>query len=84
MQLIYDSPYYTVLEFREGGGDAPATGSYEIVDKSLRREIYLRGAQADAFRASVRELVAREPEADEVDEFLSAYRPLMSQPVAVH
>lgn len=83
MQLIYDSPYYTVLEFREGGG-APATGSYEIVDKSLRREIYLRGAEADAFRASVRELVAREPEQDEVDEFLSAYRPLMNQPVAVH
>ncbi|MEY2896882.1 MAG: hypothetical protein RL669_1151 [Pseudomonadota bacterium] len=84
MQLIYDSPYYTVLEFREGGVDAPATGSYEIVDKSLRREIYLRGAEADAFRASVRELVAREPEQDEVDEFLSAYRPLMNQPVAVH
>jgi hypothetical protein len=84
MQLIYDSPYYTVLEFREGDEDAPSGGSYEIVDKSLRREIYLRGAGADAFRASVRELVAREPEQDEVDEFLSAYRPLMHQPVAVH
>ncbi len=85
MQLIYNSPYYYVLEFPEGAeGKASATGGYEIVDKGLRREIFLRGADAEAFRQSVQALIATGPSSDEVDEFLGAYRGLMNQPVALH
>lgn len=82
MQLIYNSPYYCVLEFAET--DAGRTGGYEIVDKGLRREIFLRGADAEAFRRSVHELIATEPSSDDVDDFLGGYRELMHQPVALH
>lgn len=83
MQLIYDSPYYCVLEFPQHSASA-ASGGVEIVDKGLRREIFLRGADADAFRASVQALVATEPSSDEVDDFLGGYGDLMHQPVTLH
>lgn len=82
MQLIYNSPYYYVLEFPET--DPGQAGGYEIVDKGLRREIFLQGADAEAFRRSVQQLVANDPSSEDVDEFLGGYRELMHQPVALH
>lgn len=82
MQLIYNSPHYCVLEFPETA--EVRLGAYEIVDKGLRREIFLRGADAAAFRESVQALIATEPSEDDVDEFLGGYRELMHQSVTLH
>ena len=43
--MIYNSPQYCVFEFEgsNGGADRPL-GGYEIMDKHLRREIFLGGA----------------------------------------
>ena len=86
MQMIYDSPNFCVLEFSDFAPTAAqATGGFEIMDKTLRREIFLAGADAEQFRASVRRLVAQgEPDADAVDEFLTGYRGLMATPIALH
>jgi transcriptional regulator of nitric oxide reductase len=54
------------------------------MDKTLRREIFLRGQDAEVFRASVQALIDREPTADEVDEFLNRYSGLMTQPLTLH
>ena len=85
MQMIYDSPSFCVVEFSDiGDAQQHPAGGYEIVDKALRREIFIGGAQADAFRDNVRALIDSEPSVDEVDDFLSDYTGVMSQPVRLH
>ncbi|HEU0200851.1 MAG TPA: DUF3567 domain-containing protein [Burkholderiaceae bacterium] len=85
MNMIYNSPHYCIVEFTgfDDDGKHPA-GGYEIVDKSLRREIFLGGKDAETFRATVQALIEREPSLDEVDEFLGTYTGLMNQPVILH
>jgi hypothetical protein len=85
MQTIYNSPLFCVVEFTGFGaaGQHPA-GGFEIMDKTLRREIFLGGADAARFRASVGALIASEPTAEELDEFLAAYAGVMHTPLALH
>lgn len=83
MNMIYNSPHFCVVEFSELGAEAVA-GGFEIMDKTLRREIFLRGQDAEVFRASVEALIESEPSAEEVDEFLGSYSGLMTQPLNLH
>ncbi|MBK9244160.1 MAG: DUF3567 domain-containing protein [Burkholderiales bacterium] len=85
MQTIYNSPLYCVVEFSDFGTDGqhPA-GGFEIMDKTLRREIFLGGRDAEQFRTSVQELIATQPSPDELDDFLAAYTGMMNTPVALH
>jgi hypothetical protein len=85
MNMIYNSAQYCVVEFSGFGdeGNHPA-GGYEIMDKGLRREIFLGGKDAEQFRDSVQALIASEPSAEEFDEFLAKYAGLMTNPVALH
>jgi hypothetical protein len=85
MNMIYNSQHYCVVEFSDFDADGrhPA-GGYEIVDKNLRREIFLGGRDAEQFRESVRALIEAEPSLDDVDEFLGGYVGLMTQPVVLH
>jgi hypothetical protein len=83
--IIYNSPQYCVFEF-EGSdreGQRPI-GGYEIMDKQLRREIFLGGQDAENFRRSVQELIEQGPTSDEVDAFLQGFSGLMTQPVVLH
>jgi hypothetical protein len=54
------------------------------MDKTLRREIFLGGRDAEQFRASVQALIAADPSADDLDDFLAAYTGVMTTPVALH
>jgi len=85
MQTIYNSPLYCVVEFSDFGTDGqhPA-GGFEIMDKTLRREIFLGGRDAEQFRTSVQELIATQPSPDELDDFLAAYTGMMNTPVVLH
>ena len=85
MQTIYNSPLFCVVEFNGFGaeGQHPA-GGFEILDKALRREIFLGGRDAAQFRASVQRLMASRPSAKDLDEFLAAYTGVMTTPVALH
>lgn len=85
MQTIYNSPLFCVVEFTGFGaeGQHPA-GGFEIMDKTLRREIFLGGKDAAQFRLSVQALIAAEPRAEDLDDFLAAYTGVMNTPVALH
>jgi len=84
MNLIYNSEHFSVVEFRaEAGLEAMRFGAYEIFDKPSRREIFLAGELAESFRQHVKELSARRPTQEEIDEFLDSYTPLMAQPVVL-
>jgi len=87
METIYNSPQFCVVEFSElqdADGASLRNGGYEIMDKTLRREIFLRGADAEFFKTSVESLIEREPTVDEFDEFLSGYSGLMGTPLTLH
>lgn len=65
--------------------DLLTRGGFEIVDKSLRREIYLEGALAEQFRQGVQALMndgERTPEA--FDAFIEQYAGLAAVPLALH
>jgi Protein of unknown function (DUF3567) len=74
MQMIYNSPNYCVVEFKDAEGHA---GGYEIMDKSSRRELFLGGILAETFRVNVAELIQGEPSIEEVEG-------LMQQPLTLH
>lgn len=85
MNLIYNSEYYSVVEFgAEASPEAMRFGGYEILDKPGKRETFIAGALAESFRQHVRELIATEPTIEEIDEFLGGYGSLMGQPVVLH
>ena len=85
MNTIYNSPHFCVVEFSDLGDErAHPAGGYEIMDKTLRREIFLRGKDAEQFRDSVQALISGEPTVDDIDDFLEGYSGLMTQPLALH
>lgn len=81
MQMIYNSPNYCVVEFKDAEGHA---GGYEIMDKSSRRELFIGGILAEKFRVNVAELIEGEPSIEEVDDFLGSFEGLMQQPLSLH
>ena len=85
MNLIYNSEHYSVVEFgAEAGLEAMQFGGYEIFDKSGKREIFIAGPLAEAFRQNVIQLIATQPSVEEIDDFLGNYDLLMRQPVTLH
>ena len=85
MNLIYNSEQYSVVEFGiDNGQEALRFGGYEIMDKPGKRELYIGGSWAEAFRQHVADLIASEPSVEEVDAFLGNYDAVMSQPVVFH
>lgn len=85
MNMIYNSEQYSVVEFgADRSLDALRFGGYEIVDKAGRREAFIGGKLAQAFRRDVNNLIASEPTMEEIDDFLGTYDTLMRQPVVLH
>lgn len=85
MNLIYNSEQYSVVEFGiDNGQEALRFGGYEIMDKSGKRELFIGGSWAEAFRKNVADLIARAPSVEEVDDFLGNYEGVMRQPVVFH
>jgi hypothetical protein len=83
--MIYNSPHFCVFEFEGSAvGTDREVGGYEIMDKKLRREIFLGGHDAEVFRRNVQELIEQGPTSEEVDEFLQGFSGLMNQPVVLH
>lgn len=83
--MIYNSPHFCVFEFEgAAAGTDREVGGYEIMDKKLRREIFLGGQDAEVFRRNVQELIEQGPTSEEVDEFLQGFSGLMNQPVVLH
>jgi Protein of unknown function (DUF3567) len=85
MNMVYNSSNFCVVEFSDFGDlDQHPAGGFEIMDKGLRREIFLDGKQAERFKSDVAALISSEPTSDEFDDFLAGYAGLMTQPVALH
>ncbi|MDO8300782.1 DUF3567 domain-containing protein [Lacisediminimonas sp.] len=85
MNLIYNSDQYSVVEFiPDDAREALRFGGYEIMDKACKKEIFIGGSLAEAFRRNVEDLIATQPTEEDIDAFLGNYDVLMSQPVLLH
>ncbi len=85
MNIIYNSDQYSVVEFgAESEHEALRFGGYEITDKSVRRECFIGGLQAETFRHDVQQLISNEPSIEEIDEFLAKFDSYMGQSVLLH
>ncbi len=81
MDMIYNSPSYCVVEFKDPEGQV---GGFEIMDKLSRREIYIGGDLANHFRSGVQDLIRSEPTEEQVDDYLRRFEGLMHQPMVMH
>ena len=86
MNMIYNSPNYCVVEFasfaaRDGREE---NGGFEIMDKTAKREIFIGGLLADAFRKDVTSLIDSEPSTEDIDDYLSRFDAMMQQPLVLH
>ena len=85
MNIIYNSDQYSVVEFgAQTDHEVLRFGGYEITDKSVRRECFIGGIQAETFRHDVQELISNEPSIEEIDEFLAKFDYYMGQAVLLH
>lgn len=88
MQMVYQSDSYIVVQFDvpadESVAGAEPRGGFEIVDKHARKEIYIEGALADAFRAGVQDLADKDPTPEAFDEYIARYTELAQHPLVMH
>mgnify|MGYP003575354273 CR=1 FL=1 len=91
MQMVYNSDNYVVVQFdlpQEGepphGVEPLSRGGFEIVDKFARKEIFIEGAMAEAFKDEVTALIETSPSEEEMDDYIERYTSLMQHPVILH
>lgn len=76
MNVVYSSPHYHVLEY-------PDLDGFELINNHAGLGLFIRGEIASAFRASMNGLMAQNADADEMDEAIGGFDPLM-QPLTYH
>ena len=77
MHVVFSSPYYQVLEY-------PELDAIELVDNVRATGMLIQGAMAAGFRASMQNLSAHQPTAEDVDELIGGYDALMHLPLIQH
>ncbi len=77
MNLVYNSQNYSVVEY-------PAQGGYELIDKQGGTTSFMLGDAAMKFRASIQEVIAKNPTVESVDEFLDDFEPASEQRLVYH
>lgn len=79
--VMFTSPYYQVVEY-------PELDAIELMDTTRSTEILIQGPMAAAFRASLFNIITREPgnepSSEDVDEMIGGYQALMNLPVCYH
>lgn len=95
MHMLYNSDSYSVVQFdglENAGNEAESVagqpsyqrGGFEIVDKFLRKEIFIEGDLAATFMAGVEALIEESPTEDELDDYIGRFSSLMHHPVVLH
>lgn len=77
MNVVYNSDQYSVLAY-------PALESFELVDKTGHRILFLRGPQAWHFRAAIEEIPEEERDEETIDAFLDDYCADGARPIVFH
>ena len=91
MHMVYNSDNYVIVQFElpqdsdtQHGNEPLSRGGFEIVDKFARKEIFIEGAMAEAFKDEVTALIETSPSEEEMDDYIERYTSLMQHPVILH
>lgn len=76
MQVVYSSSHYHVVEYPGGG--------YELIRLHPATLTFLHGELASAFRQQFSDAMAEDDSTDALDEFLTGFDPLLTQPAVRH
>ena len=77
MNVVFNSPYYQVLEY-------PELDLIELVSHSRATGTLIQGEMARVLRANLQNLFADDTAPEDVDEMIGGYEALMNQPVWLH
>lgn len=91
MIVLYNSDSFAVMQVDLPGepaasGDAPSGGrsGLEIVDKTLRKGIFLDSTVAASFMAGVQALTQQTSDMDDIDAYLARYTDTGLQTMVLH
>lgn len=79
MNCLYDSDLFIVVHMANTDGEG-----FEIVNKKTERTTYLTGDAGEAFKFQIREWQQEAPSEDDVDETLTRFSILNSNPLVMH
>lgn len=85
MQMLYDSDNFCVVHCPPNAvpdGEVPEPG-FEIVDKRVNKEVYLKGSWAEAFQRQIDAWKSDTPTQDAVEVCLDCYCELAQIPVVI-
>jgi len=74
LNLVYNSESYSVLAY-------PAQQGYELLDKEGQRSLFIQGARALCFKASIEAVATETPEVETIDAFLDDYCAGSARPI---
>ncbi len=77
MNVVYNSEHYSVLAY-------PAQQSFELVDKSGHRMLFLRGAHAQRFSADIERIPDEERTEEAIDAVIDEYCLGSAAPIVFH
>jgi Protein of unknown function (DUF3567) len=77
MNVVYSSPHYYVAEY-------PVQNGFELINLHQGTGTFLCGDVASSFRRTLAVVIAGNPTAELVDEFLENFDGLMTQPAVLH
>ena len=77
MNVIYNSEHFWILAY-------PAEQGFELLDKEMRRSLYLQGASAGHFRNAMECIPAEDRDEEHIDEFLDDYCDGSANPIVFH
>jgi hypothetical protein len=66
MNVVYDSPHYSVLTY-------PQQEGFELLDKNAMRMLFLQGPFASHFRSAINGIPEHERTMENIDAFLEGY-----------
>ncbi|MBS1189055.1 MAG: hypothetical protein H6R10_847 [Rhodocyclaceae bacterium] len=77
MNVVYNSDHYSILAY-------PAQESFELLDKTGNRMLFLQGPSAMHFRAAIEEIPEDDRDEETIDAFLDDYCLESAQPIVIH
>lgn len=77
MNVVYNSEHYSVLAY-------PAQESFELLDKTGLRQLFLQGPSAWHFRHAIEGIPEEDRDVETIDAFLDDYCAESARPIVFH
>jgi Protein of unknown function (DUF3567) len=77
MQIVYNSEQFYIVAY-------PAEEAYEVIDKTAGRGSFFGGDLAHRFHDSMRDMAAKDPSTEALDDFIANFGLPLTLPAVYH